>query len=42
VLKFNRPTVVPGGLNGWEEAFKLHREGKVSGTKIVIRPQETK
>ncbi|KAJ6498252.1 chaperonin 10-like protein [Mycena vulgaris] len=42
VLKFTRPTVLAGGLRAWEEAFALHREGKVSGTKIVIRPQETK
>ncbi|KAJ7151423.1 GroES-like protein [Mycena crocata] len=41
VIKFNRVTVLPGGLNGWEEGFKQHREGKVSGTKLVIRPQET-
>ncbi|KAJ7343163.1 chaperonin 10-like protein [Mycena albidolilacea] len=42
VLKFNRPTVLPGGLRSWEEGFDLHRQGKVSGTKIVMRPQETK
>ncbi|KAJ7744939.1 chaperonin 10-like protein [Mycena maculata] len=42
VLKFNRPTVLPGGLRAWEEGFELHRQGKVSGTKLVIRPQETK
>ncbi|KAJ7438504.1 chaperonin 10-like protein [Mycena latifolia] len=42
VIKFNRTTVLPGGLRAWEEAFNLHRQGKVSGTKIVIRPQETK
>jgi len=41
VLKFNRPTVLSGGLKAWEEGFRLHREGKVSGTKLVIRPQET-
>ncbi|KAJ7693302.1 chaperonin 10-like protein [Mycena rosella] len=41
VIKLNRPTVLPGGLRAWEEAFDLQRKGKVSGTKIVIRPQET-
>ncbi|KAJ7709030.1 GroES-like protein, partial [Mycena rosella] len=41
VIKCNRPTVLPGGLRAWEEAFDLQRKGKVSGTKIVIRPQET-
>ncbi|KAJ7137670.1 GroES-like protein [Mycena epipterygia] len=41
VLKFNRPTVLPGGLRAWEEGFDLHRQGKVTGTKIVMRPQET-
>ncbi|KAJ7141780.1 chaperonin 10-like protein [Mycena crocata] len=41
VIKFNRATVIPGGLRGWEEGFRLHREGKVSGTKLVLRPQET-
>ncbi|KAJ7092530.1 chaperonin 10-like protein [Mycena crocata] len=40
-IKFNRATVIPGGLRGWEEGFRLHREGKVSGTKLVLRPQET-
>ncbi|KAJ7744941.1 chaperonin 10-like protein [Mycena maculata] len=42
VFKFNRPTVLAGGLHAWEEAFDLHRQGKVSGTKVVMRPQETK
>ncbi|KAJ7709566.1 chaperonin 10-like protein [Mycena rosella] len=42
VLKFNRVVVLPGGLRAWEEGFSLHRQGKVSGTKIVMRPQETK
>ncbi|KAJ7141781.1 chaperonin 10-like protein [Mycena crocata] len=41
VIKFNRATVIPGGLRGWEEGFRLYREGKVSGTKLVLRPQET-
>ncbi|KAJ7910587.1 chaperonin 10-like protein [Mycena leptocephala] len=41
VLKFNKPTVLAGGLHAWEQAFDLHRQGKVSGAKIVMRPQET-
>ncbi|KAJ6525741.1 GroES-like protein [Mycena capillaripes] len=41
VVKFNKPTVLAGGLHAWEEAFDLHRQGKVSGTKIVMRPRET-
>ncbi|KAJ7709573.1 GroES-like protein [Mycena rosella] len=42
VLEFNRVIVLPGGLRAWEEGFSLHRQGKVSGTKIVMRPLETK
>jgi len=42
IIKLNKPTVLVGGLHAWEEAFDLHRQGKVSGTKIVMRPQETK
>ncbi|KAJ7172238.1 chaperonin 10-like protein [Mycena filopes] len=42
VLKFNRTTVLSGGLDAWAEGFDLHRKGKVSGTKIVMRPHETK
>ncbi|KAF7363711.1 GroES-like protein [Mycena sanguinolenta] len=41
-IKFNRPMVLSGGLRSWVEAFDLHRQGKVSGIKIVMRPQETK
>ncbi|KAJ7272069.1 GroES-like protein [Mycena haematopus] len=41
VIKFNKTTVLAGGLRSWEEGFDLHRQGKVSGTKIVMRPQET-
>ncbi|KAJ6502235.1 GroES-like protein [Mycena sanguinolenta] len=41
IIKFNRPTILSGGLHSWAEAFDLHRQGKVSGTKIVMRPQET-
>ncbi|KAF7338057.1 GroES-like protein [Mycena venus] len=42
VVKPNRVTVLPGGLHSWEEGFDLHRQGKVSGTKLIMRPQETK
>ncbi|KAF8211888.1 chaperonin 10-like protein [Mycena galopus ATCC 62051] len=35
VIKFNRTAVLSGGLRSWEK-------GKVSGTKIIMRPQETK
>ncbi|EMD38824.1 hypothetical protein CERSUDRAFT_72108 [Gelatoporia subvermispora B] len=41
VLKPNIPRVLPGGLNAWQDAYALHREGKVSGEKIVFRPHET-
>ncbi|KAF7322503.1 GroES-like protein [Mycena chlorophos] len=40
-LKFNRATVL-GGLEAWEEAFEMHRKGTVSGTKIVLAPQQTR
>ncbi|TFK49775.1 GroES-like protein [Heliocybe sulcata] len=42
VIKANKPRVLPGGLHAWEEAFALHREGKLSGEKVVMRPWETK
>ncbi|KAJ7483344.1 chaperonin 10-like protein [Mycena latifolia] len=42
VIKFNRLTVLSGGLRSWQEAFDLYRKGQVSGTKLVMRPQETK
>ncbi|OCH84056.1 GroES-like protein, partial [Obba rivulosa] len=41
ILKPNRPRVLPGGLDAWEDAYALHRDGKVSGEKIVLRPHET-
>ncbi|KAJ7097749.1 chaperonin 10-like protein [Mycena belliarum] len=41
VLKFNRTRILPGGLRAWEEGFDLHRQGKVSGVKLVMHPQET-
>ncbi|KZT19489.1 medium-chain dehydrogenase/reductase like protein [Neolentinus lepideus HHB14362 ss-1] len=41
VIKPNRPRVLAGGLRAWEEAYELHRGGKVSGEKIVLKPQET-
>ncbi|KAJ7053910.1 GroES-like protein [Mycena amicta] len=40
-IKFNRTTVIPGGLRGWEAAFDMHRKGTVSGTKLILRPLET-
>lgn len=36
----NRSEVVPGGLNGLEDAMEKNKKG-VSGVKIVIRPHET-
>ncbi|KAJ7775140.1 chaperonin 10-like protein [Mycena metata] len=41
VLRLNRTTVLLGGLKAWEEGFDLHRKGRVSGTKIVMRPLDT-
>jgi len=41
VIKPNRPRALAGGLRAWEEAYELHRSGKVSGEKIVLKPQET-
>nr|GAT52777.1 GroES-like protein [Mycena chlorophos] len=40
VLKFNRTTLL-GGLEAWETAFKMYRNGAVSGTKLVLLPQQT-
>ncbi|KAJ7087746.1 hypothetical protein C8R44DRAFT_893002 [Mycena epipterygia] len=41
LVKFDRPTIFPGGLRAWEEGFNLHRQGKVTGRKVVMRLQET-
>nr|GAT54629.1 pyruvate dehydrogenase [Mycena chlorophos] len=40
LLRFNRPTVL-GGLEKWEEAYEMHRKGTISGTKLVLAPQQT-
>lgn len=37
----NRVEVLPGGLNGIVGGLERLREGKVSGVKLVARPQET-
>ncbi|KAF8582932.1 GroES-like protein [Ramaria rubella] len=42
VLKPNRVKVVAGGLLGVNEGFKLGREYKISGEKLVYRVAETK
>ncbi|KAJ7074151.1 GroES-like protein [Mycena amicta] len=41
IVKYNRATVLSGGLNAWEEAFAMHRKGQVSGTKLILAPQQT-
>ncbi|KAF6765845.1 hypothetical protein DFP72DRAFT_1058405 [Ephemerocybe angulata] len=41
-IKPNRVEVIPGGLNGVVEGLKRLQEDKVSGVKLVVRPQETK
>jgi len=38
----NRSRVMPGGLNGVEEGWKLGIAGKVSGEKLVYRIADTK
>lgn len=40
-LKPNTIEVLPGGLAGIEGGLKRMGEGKVSGTKLVVRPTET-
>ncbi|KIJ60387.1 hypothetical protein HYDPIDRAFT_170285 [Hydnomerulius pinastri MD-312] len=42
VIKPNRFEVLPNGLNGIDEGLQRMRAGKVSGTKLVAHPQETK
>ncbi|KAF7986371.1 hypothetical protein HWV62_35392 [Athelia sp. TMB] len=37
----NNVEVVPGGLEGIVVGLDRLREGKISGTKLVVRPQET-
>ncbi|KAJ3049751.1 hypothetical protein HK097_009294 [Rhizophlyctis rosea] len=41
-VKPNQVKVLEGGLAGVLEGQKLQREGKVSGFKYVVRPQDTK
>ncbi|KAF6765854.1 chaperonin 10-like protein [Ephemerocybe angulata] len=40
-IKPNRVEVIPGGLNGVVEGLTRLQEDKVSGVKLVVRPQET-
>ena len=40
-VKPNKVEVLPGGLAGIPEGLKRMEEDKVSGTKLVARPQET-
>ncbi|EIN10087.1 GroES-like protein [Punctularia strigosozonata HHB-11173 SS5] len=40
-IKPNRVRVLPNGLAGVQEGLDLLRDGKVSGQKLVVRPQET-
>ncbi|KAI0752539.1 GroES-like protein [Daedaleopsis nitida] len=37
----NRVEVLPGGLAGIPEGCARMRDGRVSGTKLIVRPQET-
>ncbi|KAF7301289.1 GroES-like protein [Mycena indigotica] len=39
-IRFNRVTLLGGGLGAWEKAFEMHRRGEVSGTKLVMTPQQ--
>ncbi|KAF5338535.1 hypothetical protein D9611_013261 [Ephemerocybe angulata] len=41
VIKPNRVDILPGGLNGVVDGLKRMEDGKVSGVKLVVRPQET-
>ncbi|GLB40694.1 putative groES-like protein [Lyophyllum shimeji] len=41
LFKPNRVEVLPGGLRGIAGGLERLKEGKVSGTKLVVRPQET-
>ncbi|KAJ2932483.1 hypothetical protein H1R20_g4578, partial [Candolleomyces eurysporus] len=40
-IKPNRVEVLPNGLNAIIEGLKRMEEDKVSGTKLIVRPQET-
>ncbi|KIJ54539.1 hypothetical protein M422DRAFT_58074 [Sphaerobolus stellatus SS14] len=37
----NRVEIIPGGLNGIVPGLERMAEGKVSGVKLIVRPQET-
>ncbi|KAF6763269.1 chaperonin 10-like protein [Ephemerocybe angulata] len=37
----NRVDILPGGLNGVVDGLKRMEDGKVSGVKLVVHPQET-
>ena len=41
VAQPNRVTVLPNGLAGIPEGLKRIRNGEVSGTKLVVRVEET-
>ncbi|KIY69892.1 GroES-like protein [Cylindrobasidium torrendii FP15055 ss-10] len=41
VIKPNRYEILPGGLKGLIEGTDRHRQGKVSGVKLIARPHET-
>ncbi|RXW20635.1 hypothetical protein EST38_g5242 [Candolleomyces aberdarensis] len=40
-IKPNRVEVLPNGLNGIVDGLKRMEEDKVSGVKLIVRPQET-
>jgi len=40
-IRPNRVEILPGGLGGIVEGLDRLRENKVSGAKLVVRPQET-
>ena len=40
-LQTNQVEVLPGGLEGIVGGLERLREGKISATKLVVRPQET-
>lgn len=40
-LQTNKVEIIPGGLDGIVVGLERMREGKVSGTKLVVHPQET-
>ncbi|KAL0941988.1 Zinc-type alcohol dehydrogenase-like protein C2E1P3.01-like protein 4 [Colletotrichum truncatum] len=36
-IKPNKPTIIPGGLDGVSKGFQIYRDGTISGTKLVYR-----